>query len=204
MMNKPNSPSQRMILTIAITVYTMLLGVLFVAGNTLLSSQILPCTYLPAQSLVLAVCVMLILQFLAGAKIFPRYHKPLLIIDLVLLLLAVWLGSYILSPFGFSDRRNSFLGGFWVTTASRGRSEIASGEVISLTAGSAVAISPILPAGDVRCDWSSANGGALDDPQSCDMFYVPPMSDYDILKISVRPGCGLPNSIGQIKVSILP
>jgi hypothetical protein len=56
----------------------------------------------------------------------------------------------------------------------------------------------------VRCDWSSANGGALDDPQSCDVVYNPPRAEYDILKVSIRPGCGLPNSIGQIKISILP
>jgi hypothetical protein len=193
-----------MILTIVITMYMLLLGILFAGVNTLLSSPILSCTYLPAQSFILAIGALFILKLFAGSKFLPEYYKPLLIVDLALLLLAVWLGSYLLSPFGFSDGHSSFLRGFWVTTASRGRSKIASGEIISLSSGSAVGISPILLAGAVRCDWSSANGGALDDPQSCDIFYIPPPGDLDILKISVRPGCGLPNSIGQIKVSILP
>jgi hypothetical protein len=50
----------------------------------------------------------------------------------------------------------------------------------------------------------SASGGALDDPQSCATVYVPPQADYDILKVSLQPGCGLPRSVGQIKISILP
>ncbi len=189
---------------IAIVANAMLVGALFIAASVLLRSSILPCTYPLAQSLVLAGCAALILQLLAAAKIVPKYRKVLVVIDITLVLLTLWLGSYLFSPLGFSDGRIRVLRGFLITTAARGSSNVASGEIIFMGVGSTAAISPVLLAGNVRCNWLSVNGGALDDPQSCDTFYIPPMREYDILKISIRPGCGLPNSIGQIKISILP
>src|SRR5258706_1534775 len=204
MTRKGSTSSGWLSLMIAIFINAILVGVLFMAVSALLPSSILPCTYPLAQSLGLAVSAVLILQLFAGAKISPRPRKALPIIDITLILLSLWLGSYALSPLGFSNGRIPILRGFLVTTASRGGLYIASGDIISLGSSSTAAISPILLSSDVRCNWSSANGAALDDPQSCDTFYIPPMEEYDLLKVSIRPGCGLPNSIGQIKISILP
>jgi len=184
--------------------HTMVVGTLFVAIQVVALPAIVPCSYPAGQSFVAAVVIVLILQLLVGRKLFPRYNLLLLGTDIILILLAVWLGLYPFSLLGPSGEFKSVIQGFRITTANKGTLEVVSGEIVSLTAGSAIAISPNLLAGEARCDWSSANGGALDNPQGCDTYYVPPPSDYDILKISVRPGCGLPNSIGEIKVSILP
>jgi hypothetical protein len=59
-------------------------------------------------------------------------------------------------------------------------------------------------AGKFHCDWMSTAGGALDASSSCDMVYIAPDADYDILRVRIRSSCGLPDSIGQIKVYILP
>jgi hypothetical protein len=51
----------------------------------------------------------------------------------------------------------------------------------------------------------SSNGGAFDDPTSCDTAYLSPEGvEFDILHVHINPGCHLPAAHGEIKVSILP
>lgn len=70
---------------------------------------------------------------------------------------------------------------------------------------SIAAIVPVMLPGDQpSCNWFSQHGGALDDATNCETVYAPPAAEYDVLRLSVRSSCGLPNAVGQIKFSILP
>jgi hypothetical protein len=76
---------------------------------------------------------------------------------------------------------------------------------VTIAANSVTEIRPIILPGKITCFWASNNGGALDDPGSCDVAYLsPPVADFDILKVLVRPGCHMPVSHGEIRVSIQP
>jgi hypothetical protein len=205
MTGKGSTSFDRRLSTIMIIVVNVILvGGLLTVLTVLPLPLFLPCTDPFAQRVVLTGCAVFVIQVFVGAKIIPQYNRRFLILEAVVILLAAWLGSYPFSPLGFSDGRIPVLRGFSVTTAAGRKSNIVPGEILLLGKGSIAAFKPVMLTGDVRCNWSSANGGALDDPQSCDVVYSPPGTEYDILKLSIRPGCGLPNSIGQIKISILP
>ncbi len=182
----------------------VLMGGIFIVLNALPLPPLLACTDPLTQKIALAGSVMLMLQLSVGVKIVAQFDRRLRALEIVLLLLVVWLGSYPFSPLGFSDGRIPVLRGFSVITPTRREFHILPGEILLLGNGAIAAFKPLMLTGDVRCNWSSANGGALDDPQSCDVVYNPPDAEYDILKVSIRPGCGLPHSIEQIRVSILP
>lgn len=204
-MTKTDYASERVPFVVTLLVNAALAGALFIAFNALPLPSILPCTHPVAQSLVRALGVMLILHLLAGVRILSkRARLTFAVIETALILSALWLGSYPFSPFGFTDGRIPVLSGFTVTTRIKGTFGIMPGEVITLGSGSPAYIKPVTLPVDTKCDWSSARGGALDATQLCDTVYVPPQADYDILRISIRPGCGLPQTVGQIKISILP
>lgn len=189
---------------VAFLVDILLAGVLFVLFNALPLPPVVPCTHPLAQNFVLALILALVCQLLLGAKIAAWWQKAFSGLSIALLPMALWLGSYPFSPLGFSQGRIPLLNGFLVRTAARGAVHVAPGGVVEMSVNSIAAISPALLPGAVRCDWLSSNGGALDDSQSCDVSYMAPAADYDILKISLRPGCGLPASVAQLKISILP
>jgi len=165
--------------------------------------QFFPCTDGWVQNLILALIFAFALQTILSPKILPRHYKIFLAAHVALILLAIWFGVYTISPLGYASGRTPVLRGFMVMTARKGVTSVPLGGVITLGNGAA-AIYPITFPTDVRCTWMSSNNGALDDLHSCDTAYIPPQADYDILKISIQPGCGLPNSTGQFKVSILP
>jgi hypothetical protein len=96
------------------------------------------------------------------------------------------------------------LHGFLVTRQDRVNEVVASGDVVLLSAGVPAAISIRSDLQELNCRWSSRNGGAWDDPFSCDTVYVPPPADYDTLTVMIEPGCKLAPVRGQIKISILP
>src|SRR5688572_20222220 len=147
----------------AIAIDFVLAGGVWIALNALPLPALLPCTDPFAQRVVLAGCVALMLQLFVGAKILPQYDRRLLIVEAALVLLVVWLGSYPVSPLGFSDGRIPVLRGFSVVRATGRESLILPGEILLLGSGSIVALKPLMLTGDVRCNWSSANGGALDE-----------------------------------------
>ena len=164
---------------------------------------LVPCADPTAQSLTLALCVTLVLQLLADARWLGGCFRWVTGAQAALVLLVAWMGFYPLSPL-FSSGRIPVLQGFTVITRARGAVNVAPGAIVTLSGGRPAAIQPLTLIEDVDCAWVSTSGGALDDPQSCAIVYVPPQADYDILKVSLQPGCGLPRSVGQIKISILP
>lgn len=163
-----------------------------------------PCTHPLAQAAVLTLAVLLAFQLTRFGKILPE--NPALTWGLTAsgLLLALWLGSYPFSPLGFSTGRIPVLRGFFVTSRARPRLTVASGEVISLPAGYPAAIEPSLLTDKLECTWASLNGGSLDNPAACATVYLPPSGTYDLLKIYLQPACGLPDTSGQLKISVLP
>lgn len=123
----------------------------------------------------------------------------------LLIILSIWLGSYRLSPAGFSSGRIPLLSGFVVTQPQRAPEEIVSGQVVSMGSGAPLAIQPMLLPGPVACMWLSSNGGEFDGPDGCDTVYSPgDQIGFSVLLVSVRSGCGLPPALGEIKISILP
>lgn len=193
---------KKLSLTMIIVASLLLAAGLFAAFNTL--RPVLPCTYPAVQSLALALCVVLTLNLFVSARLLGRQAWYVLGAQAILIVLVAWIGFYPLSPLGFSSGRIPVLRGFTVMTRTRGTWTIAPGEIITLGSGAPAAIQPLTLLTDVRCSWMSTRGGALDEPQSCATVYVPPQADYDILKVSLQPACGLPHSVAQIKISILP
>jgi hypothetical protein len=122
----------------------------------------------------------------------------------LLIVTALWLGSYQWSPLGFSSGHVPVLRGFRILQGQRSPVLVASGQTVSLASGSMIAIEPDLHVQDARCLWSSLNGAALDDPHSCATAYVAGSRALDVLKIRVDPACGLPHASGVLKLNILP
>jgi hypothetical protein len=183
---------------------TLILGILFLLFNALPLPMIIPCTYPVAQNLALAIIVLWIFQAILIPKTWRARSKPALIVYPLLLLLLLWLGSYPFSPLGFSNGRIPVLRGFVITRSLRPPLAIASGEIVTIAGGSIIGIrSTMLPV-DISCFWASANGGAFDDPRTCDTDYSAPPAGFDVLKVDIQPGCHLPNTLGEIKIDILP
>ena len=57
---------------------------------------------------------------------------------------------------------------------------------------------------NATCLWNSVNGGVMDDIASCDVDYLAPVADYDILNVRVKSECTSQAVRGQIKISIFP
>lgn len=163
---------------------------------------ILPCSAVWANHLVIALVLSFLLQIIAS-KILGSHNIQLLVIHAVLIAGSLWLGLYQISPLGYSSGRIPNPDGFTITTANRSFSAV-NLDVISLQQGATVGISPAMLNGEFHCDWISANGGGLESPTGCDAVYQVPDAGYDILRLRVRSACGLPDSIAQIKISILP
>ena len=168
-----------------------------------LPSSVIPCTAPVVTLLIALLCFVLLVQ----VSFLPKYHSKrytfLLICQMALILIVFWLGSYRFSP--LYSNVNLLARGFDVTVGDRVKANIRSGEMITLGQASTAVIVPLtLPGDSVLCNWSSQMGGALDDPNSCETIYAPPVADYDILRLSIRSSCGLANAVGQIKISILP
>jgi hypothetical protein len=187
----------------AIFASLILVALCFIALNYFQPAQIVPCTDAWADHLILALTLTLVLQIFISQRVLPRRYKFFLLIHIIAVLFALWFGLYSISPLGYSTGRISNLRGFKVITGNQ-TSIIADKGTLSLPQGRPVGISPLMLAGNFDCHWVSANGGELDLPSTCDIVYVPPTADYDILRIRVRSSCGVPSSSGQIKVGILP
>ncbi len=123
----------------------------------------------------------------------------------LLIILSLLLGSYAFSPLGFAGGRIPLLSGFIITRPQRAPEQIASGQVISMAAGTPLAIHARLLPGPATCMWSSSNGGAFDDPAACDTVYAPSdQASFSVLRVSIRSACSLPPAVGEIKIGVLP
>ncbi len=158
-----------------------------------------------AQGVALGIMVASIIHSLVITITRRRNYRPALLVYGSLLLLTLWLGSYIISPLGFSSGRIPRLRGFLVTRSHGVPLTIASGQTVSLGYGSIMEIQPDTLPGPVDCMWSSATGGAFDDPTSCDTAFSPARGvQYDVLRVRVQSACWLPTSLGEVKIAILP
>jgi len=183
---------------------TCVIVILFII-NFLPIPSLVPCTYPLAQNIIISLCVSLAVHFLVINRIWQSNSKLIGLIYALFLLLILWLGSYTFSPLGFSTGRIPVLRGFSVTRSGRPAISITSGDIVTIAANSVTEITPIILTGSTTCFWASNNGGALDDPGSCDVAYLSPQrADFDVLKVLVRPGCHMPFSHGEIRVSIQP
>jgi hypothetical protein len=168
---------------------------------------LVPCSHPFVQPTLLSIASTLLLNILAGLIWGQPWWKRVqwsLLTFTALFLLTFFLGSYIYSPLDFSKRNDAVLQGFLVSRRDRVNEVVSSGEIISLSAGVPAAISIESEFQNMKCRWDSLNGGAWDDPMSCDTTYAPPAADYDILTVRINPGCKLSPIRGQIKISILP
>jgi len=188
---------------LAILASLLFTAISFFVLNSFSSTQIIPCTDDWAQNMIFALGFALILQIFLAPKILPSHYRILIAAHAVLILLVLWLGLYPVSPLGYSSGRIPVLRGFSVTTLGRNRF-VKTGGIVSLQQGAATGVAPQTLSADFRCSWLSLKGGALDDPNGCETVYVPPNTEYDILRIGIRSSCGLPDFGGQIKISILP
>ena len=184
----------------------LLLFVLLLAGFYFLPlPRLLACTYPFAEKFILAICVAFVVQYFAfkGYRIFG--YLWIAGMDIGLILVALWLGSYSISPLGFSSGRIPLAQGFVLTRSMRPDVNITSGETINIVSGSVIAIRTVtLPIGK-NCFWFSTKHGSFDDSRSCDIAYMPPAnSDFDLLKVLIQPSCQIPEVEESIKIIVLP
>ncbi len=203
-MSKSDFAPNKSALFLSLAASLLVAGVLFAALSLIRLPGLIPSMLPAAGNLAISLGVSLLI----GLMVLPRFlHRRFLIVPgilAVLLLVTLWLGSYPFSPLGYSSGRIPFLRGFLVTTYGGRRLYVTSGEVISLGNGTFNSIEPITLPANIRCTWASLNGGALDDPHSCDTAYIPLGPDDDILRVRIVCGCGLPDTVGEIKISIMP
>ena len=146
-----------------------------------------------------------VIHLVAIRKLKRHGYGTALLLYGALLLLTLWLGSYHVSPLGFSNGSIPLLRGFVVSQAHGTAIKIASRQPLSVGYGSIVQIQPEILAGPVDCTWLSTTGGVFDDPANCDTAFVASgAAQYDVLKVRVRSACGLPTAVGEIRVAILP
>lgn len=182
-----------------------LVGILLFFFNVVPIPWIVPCTFPLAQNVSFAIVIPLIIQIVGILKIPAISSKSLLIVLIFLLTSVLWLGSYPFSPLGFSSGQIPLLRGFVVTRFDHLPLTIASSKIVTMTGGSTMEIQTLVLPVDISCYWMSSNGGAFDDPTSCDTAYLSPEGmDFDIIHLRIHPDCHLPDTLGEIKVSIFP
>jgi hypothetical protein len=204
-MAHPNLISNKRSIAISLLVNLGLTAILLAGLYFLPLPQLLPCTDPLVENLILASFIALIIQFLVF-KIFSMGATFWIAsMDLGLILLALWLGIYPISPLGYSSGRTPIAQGFVLTRSMRPDAKIASGETINVIGNSAIAIRVVTLPISKNCVWFSTKGGSLDDPMSCDIDYMPPKdSDFDFLKVLIQPSCHLPETQENIKIIVLP
>ena len=167
--------------------------------------DLLGCIHPVARLTGLALLAVGLVCVLVAAVFRRRICWPLVAACIALSLSAVWLGALRYSPLGFGTARLPLLSRFEIRRVNRVPITLASGEVVSVTAGSPVQIYPEILPGPVVCLWSASAGGALDDPRSCDTVYVAAQGvPFETLRLRLRSACGLAPAVVQIKISILP
>jgi hypothetical protein len=131
--------------------------------------------------------------------------RTALLVYPAILLLAIWLGWYRVSPLGFSTGRIPLVQGFLVSKSQMAPALIPRRQVVSVRAETPIGIEPVLLPGPTRCIWASTTGGSFDDPNSCDTAYKSAAAaQYDVLKVHVASACGIPAVTREIRISVLP
>jgi hypothetical protein len=201
----PNSTLKNHRILIPFFVNLALFVILFVGFYFLPLPQFFLCTYPLAENSILAICIAFGIQIFVFKGYRINSYLWVAGMDVGLLLLAFWLGSYPVSPLGFSSGRIPIAQGFVLTRSMRPDIKMASGETIDIVSGSAIAIRTVtLPIGK-NCFWFSSKHGSFDDPRSCDIAYMPPTdSDFDLLKVLIQPSCHLPEVQESLKIIVLP
>ena len=166
---------------------------------------LIPCVHPIAQDAALIlIAVGLVHAALLRTRAVPGGRSALLVYP-VIVLLALWLGWYRLSPLGFSTGHIPLLRGFLIMKPQMAVASIRPNEVVSVKAVTAVGIQPMLLPGPAECIWASTTGGAFDDPNSCDTAYKSATAaKYDVLRVHIMSACGPPPVSEQIRISILP
>lgn len=184
----------------------LITGIFYVALNVR-AKPLLSCVHPVASTMLMASGITLALNLLPilflGKRWLPQSRISLSVLA-ALGLLAYWLGSYSYSPLGWSNGRYQFFHGFLITRHGQTNMPLDSGGIMVLRAGAPAGIVVVTDTPAVHCLWSSQNGGAWDEPDSCNTTYAAPTADYDILTVRIESSCGLPPERGQIKVSISP
>ena len=163
------------------------------------------CLHPAAQGIGLAILAAFIGHAAIALTLRRRVLAPALAAYPAILLVVLWLGSYSISPLGFSSGQVRLLQGFLITRSQSSPAPISPGETVSVAPGAVIGIQTRLLPGPVECVWLSANGGAFDDPASCDTAYASHTgAQYDVLRVQVRSACSLSAARGEIRISILP
>lgn len=155
-------------------------------------------------------CVLLIFaaKALANSKDIPgpRRHWAAYMLTLGVFALVgmfvLWLSSYAHSPLPFA--RQPLLRGFVVQVPGRPAQPVPVGGGFSVAHTAAVGITLEIEPEPASCNWKSREGALLDLADQCDIVYAPPDAYLDQLQVSVRSGCGLPNSNSYLNVQVLP
>lgn len=183
---------------------SLILAAIFCAVlYSLPATHLIPCTDVWVQDLIMALIFAFFLQIILAPRILAGRYKIFLTMHVVVILLVLWLGVYGISPLGYTGGYTDTLRGFVVVTRQKGITSVPLNSVITL-GYNAANIYPVTFPSDVTCAWMSTNGGLLEDPRSCYTAYIPPKANYDVVRVDIQPGCGLPASTGQFKISILP
>jgi hypothetical protein len=204
-MSFPNPTSKNHRILIPFLVNLALFVIMFAGFYFLPLPQFLPCTYPLAENSIFAICISFGVQFFLFKGYRINSYLWIAGMDFGLILLALWLGFYSISPLGFSSGRIPIAQGFVLTRSMRPDVNITSGETINIVSGSVIAIRTVtLPIGK-NCFWFSSKHGSFDDPRSCDIAYMPPTdSGFDLLKVLIQPSCHLSEVEESIKINVLP
>ena len=163
------------------------------------------CVHPIARDVALGLLTAFVLFVLAATVLRRRVSWIPLAAWPIIIALALWLGSYSLSPLGFAQARIPLVSGFWVTRAQRPQSWVMPRQVVTMAEGSAIGIQTVLLPAPASCRWLASNGGSFEDPTSCDTAYEPSRgATFDILRLDVEPACGLPPTVTELRVSVLP
>lgn len=168
--------------------------------------MILACVHPAAQTILIGLGILL--SGIVLAAMFWRKLRRRLSVSLFVLvglcLLVLWLGSYSHSPLKFINEQGATLRGFLITRHGRPNEPVASGDIVTMTAGAPMGIRVLSAVPLAGCHWMSLTGGVWDDSDTCDTTYAAPQAEYDVLSVTIEPRCGLSSAHGQIKISILP
>ncbi len=194
-------------MTLRAVLTNIAVGAIVITGaEALHSPSLIPCFDRTLRNLLSACATLLLVDLAIPPRIGLVGTASLLMALGILGAVAVWLGAYQISPLRFGSGGPPIVGGFRVTRSEREPTMTDLGQVVVIAAHSTVEIKPItLPGASVACRWRSANSGSIDDPANCDVAYQPPAGlTYDVLSLLVRPDCGLPDHVAEIKFSIAP
>lgn len=185
----------------------VLAGAVFAGAESLEAPANIPCVALTFQHAIFACGIVLVLDLLVlrwqGGR---RFAWAPLAILVGLSAIAAWLGSYQHSPLELDRGGAGQVSVYRLTRYGFPAQITGPSQIIIVKSGSPLEIQPILPSNlETVCQWRADNGGAIDDPSSCDIAYEAPRgATYDILHLLTQSGCGLPQHSTQLRLSIAP